>query len=235
MRRRVLIVEDEPDVARLLEFHLRSAGFDVDTVATVRDAHARIVADAPMVVVLDVMLPDGNGFDLCHGWRSQPETRDLGVLMLTARADADDRITGLEVGADDYVSKPFIVREVVLRVTALANRMAERASPVATAAVVQLGPLTIDARTHEVTLAGELLALRPLEYKLLMTLAAAPGRVFSRDELLGCVWDIHGSVTTRTVDVHVRRLRQSLGAGAEWVETVHGFGYRAKKFDAGPG
>ena len=228
MRRRVLVVEDEPDVARLLDYHLRAGGFEVELVATAAQALARARADEPTVVLLDVMLPDGDGFAVCKALRADPATAGLGVIMLTARGDADDRITGLEVGADDYVTKPFVVREVVLRVTALAARLGERAAT-APEGPLRLGPLAIDPVAHAVTCAGAPLALRPLEYKLLVTLAAAPGRVFSREELLGAVWDIHGNVNTRTVDVHVRRLRQSLGDAADWVETVHGFGYRARK------
>jgi DNA-binding response OmpR family regulator len=132
MRKRVLVVEDEPDVARLLEFHLRAAGFEVIVVGTVAAALARARADEPTVVLLDVMLPDGDGFEVCRALRAEPATAGVGVVMLTARAEAEDRITGLEVGADDYVVKPFVVREVVLRVVALANRLAgERAAPVA--------------------------------------------------------------------------------------------------------
>ncbi len=232
MRRRVLVVEDEPDVARLLDHHLRAAGFDVAIAATVAAAQAAVRASPPTVVLLDVMLPDGDGFALCRELRADPATAAIGVILLTARAEPDDRITGLEVGADDYVGKPFVAREVVLRVTALANRLAERATP-APGAALRLGPLAIEPREHVVTYAGAPLALRPLEYKLLMTLAAEPGRVFSRDDLLAAVWDIHGSVNTRTVDVHVRRLRQSLGPAADWVETVHGFGYRARKDEPG--
>ncbi|MEZ4401976.1 MAG: response regulator transcription factor [Kofleriaceae bacterium] len=230
MRHRVLIVEDEPDVARLLEFHLRAAGYEVERVATAAAALAACRATPPTVMVLDVMLPDGDGFAVCAAVRAEPTTAGVGVIMLTARASADDRITGLEVGADDYVTKPFVVREVVLRVAALTSRLVERSVPAAGGALA-LGPLVIDPATHTVTCAGTPLALRPLEYKLLSTLAAAPGRVFSRDDLLASVWDIHGNVTTRTVDVHVRRLRVSLGTAADWVETVHGFGYRARKDD----
>jgi len=232
MRKRVLLVEDEPDVARLLAYHLDAAGFDVTWVERGLEGLARARAEAPVVVVLDVMLPDLDGFEVCKRLREQPATAGTGILMLTARADPDDRITGLEVGADDYVAKPFVVREVILRVTALANRIAERtvaASGGVGTAPIRLGPLVIDAGEHTVTLDGAPLALRPLEWKLLATLAATPGRVFSREDLLAEVWDIRGNVSTRTVDVHVRRLRISLGPAADWVETVHGFGYRARK------
>jgi DNA-binding response OmpR family regulator len=237
MTRRLLLVEDEPDVARLLVYNLESAGWSVTHVTRGLDALAKARTEEPVVVVLDVMLPDMSGFDVCKRLREEAETADVGVLMLTARTDPDDRITGLEVGADDYVGKPFVVREVVLRVAALANRIAERKARVAApgpGAVLRLGPLAIDTVAHEVTLDGAALALRPLEYKLLLTLAASPGRVFSREDLLAEVWDIKGSVSTRTVDVHVRRLRVSLGGAADWVETVHGFGYRARREAEGP-
>jgi two-component system, OmpR family, phosphate regulon response regulator PhoB len=232
MAKRLLLVEDEPDVARLLVYNLEAAGWQVTAVARGLDALAKARVEDPMVVILDVMLPDMSGFDVCKRLRAEPETADVGVMMLTARGDPDDRITGLEVGADDYVVKPFVVREVILRVAALANRIAERkarAPAPGPAASLTLGPLSIDTAAHEVTLDGAPLALRPLEYKLLLTLAAAPGRVFTREDLLAEVWDIRGSVSTRTVDVHVRRLRVSLGAAADWIETVHGFGYRAKR------
>ncbi len=231
MSKRLLLVEDEPDVARLLVYNLEAAGWAVTHVARGLDALARARVETPVVVILDVMLPDMSGFDVCKRLREAAETADVGVMMLTARGDPDDRITGLEVGADDYVAKPFVVREVILRVAALANRIAERkarAPAPGPGETLTLGPLTIDTAAHAVTLAGAPLALRPLEYKLLLTLAASPGRVFTREDLLAEVWDIRGSVSTRTVDVHVRRLRVSLGGAADWVETVHGFGYRAR-------
>ncbi|HUQ02831.1 MAG TPA: response regulator transcription factor [Kofleriaceae bacterium] len=236
MAKRLLLVEDEPDVARLVVYNLEAAGWTVTHAARGLDALARARVEDPVVVILDVMLPDMSGFDVCKRLRATAETADVGIMMLTARGDADDRITGLEVGADDYVTKPFVVREVILRVAALANRIAERkarAPAPGPGETITLGPLTIDTAAHEVVLEGAALALRPLEYKLLLTLAVAPGRVFTREDLLAEVWDIRGSVSTRTVDVHVRRLRVSLGAAADWIETVHGFGYRAKRADGG--
>ena len=238
----VLVVEDEPDVSRLLAFNLRGAGFEVVTAATGSAAMLAAAAQVPTVVVLDLMLPDGSGFEVCRQLRAIPATHDVGVLMLTARGDEDDRITGLEAGADDYVVKPFSVREVVLRVTALANRIRERrtASALATgpgaedpsnafATRLRCGEVEIDPITHEVRVAGSVMSLRPLEYKLVVTLVAQPGKVFSREELLAEVWGIRGEANTRTVDVHVKRLRTALGAGADVIETVHGFGYRARR------
>ncbi|HLU67989.1 MAG TPA: winged helix-turn-helix domain-containing protein, partial [Kofleriaceae bacterium] len=185
----------------------------------------------PHVVVLDLMLPDLSGFEVCRRMREDPSLGDFGVMMLTARGDEYDRIVGLEVGADDYVVKPFSVREVVLRVQALAKRLGDREPEPADAGaqVLRARGLEVDLRSHEVRLEGELLSLRPLEYKLLVTLLADPGRVFSRAELLKEVWGITDASSTRTVDVHVKRLRTNLGRAADVIETVHGFGYRAAR------
>ena len=232
MERRVVIIEDERDVARLLEFNLRGAGFEVASAATGAAGIAAVLRDKPDVVVLDLMLPDQSGYEVCKQLRADATVGDVGVLMLTAKGEAEDRILGLEVGADDYVVKPFVVREVVLRVTALANRLAERrVRPAAgdPSDVLKVGPIELDPVTHEVTISGVLTQLRPLEYKLLQLLVSDPGRVFSREELLEQVWEMRGDINTRTVDVHVRRLRVSLGSAAEVIETVHGFGYRAKR------
>ena len=232
MERRVVIIEDEPDVSRLLQFNLRGAGFDVVTAETGAEGVVKVEATQPDVVVLDLMLPDTSGYEVCTLLRGNPRTAEVGVLMLTAKGEAEDRILGLEVGADDYVVKPFVVREVVLRVTALANRLAERrARPMTSDAsgVLRVGPIDLDPVTHEVRIGGVPTQLRPLEYKLLHLLVSDPGRVFTREELLEQVWEMRGDINTRTVDVHVRRLRVSLGPAADVVETVHGFGYRAKR------
>ncbi|MDX2088483.1 MAG: response regulator [Kofleriaceae bacterium] len=232
MERRVVIIEDERDVARLLEFNLRSASFQVFAAGTGGEGVALVEQHQPDVVVLDLMLPDTSGYDVCKQLRGDSRTAEVGVLMLTAKGEAEDRILGLEVGADDYVVKPFVVREVVLRVTALANRLAERrARPAASDAsgVLKVGGIELDPVTHDVRINGVPTQLRPLEYKLLQLLVSDPGRVFSREELLEQVWDMRGDINTRTVDVHVRRLRVSLGPAADVIETVHGFGYRAKR------
>jgi two-component system phosphate regulon response regulator PhoB len=232
MQRRVVIIEDERDVARLLEFNLRGAGFEVASGATGAEGFAAVQRTRPDVVLLDLMLPDQSGYEVCKAIRADPQIADVGVLMLTAKGEPEDRILGLEVGADDYVVKPFVVREVVLRVTALANRLAERrARPAAgdPSGVLKVGPIDLDPVTHDVRINGVPTQLRPLEYKLLQLLVSDPGRVFSREELLEQVWEMRGDINTRTVDVHVRRLRVSLGPAADVIETVHGFGYRAKR------
>ncbi len=232
MERRVVIIEDERDVARLLEFNLRGAGFDVITADTGAEGLAKVQSTQPDVVVLDLMLPDTSGYDVCKQIRSDPKTAETGVIMLTAKGEAEDRILGLEVGADDYVVKPFVVREVVLRVTALGNRLAERRARSTSSNpndILNVGPIELDPVTHDVRISGVPTQLRPLEYKLLHLLVSEPGRVFSREELLEQVWEMRGDINTRTVDVHVRRLRVSLGPAADVIETVHGFGYRAKR------
>src|SRR5512143_2365734 len=231
MERRVVIIEDERDVARLLEFNFRSAGFVVVSAGTGAEGLAAVLQHKPDVVVLDLMLPDQSGYDVCKVIRADPTVGDAGVLMLTAKGEAEDRILGLEVGADDYVVKPFVVREVVLRVTALANRLAERRARPAqsSGSTIKVGPIELDPVTHDVKIGGAPTQLRPLEYKLLQLLVSDPGRVFTREELLEQVWEMRGDINTRTVDVHVRRLRVSLGPAADVIETVHGFGYRARR------
>jgi two-component system, OmpR family, phosphate regulon response regulator PhoB len=232
MAARVLVVDDEPDVCRLLTFSLEQAGFEVSSASTGAEALLSIGRKPPSVIVLDVGLPDLSGVELCRRLRADQELGDVGIVMLTALGSREDRIVGLEAGADDYVVKPFDVQEVVLRVRALTRRISERATARETKQpsqqLLRSGTLTVDPVTFEVRGGDKLLALRPLELKLLMTLLGEPGRVFSRDELLRMVWEIeHGSV--RTVDVHVRRLRINLGEHADQIETVPGFGYRAKR------
>ena len=233
MGTRVLVVDDERDVCRLLTYSLDQAGFEAISVNTAADALLTAGREPPAVVVLDVGLPDMSGVDVCRKLREDKQLADVGIIMLTALGSREDRIVGLEAGADDYVVKPFDVQEIVLRVRALSRRISERdtarqeKSP-QPGTLLRSGQLTVDPITHDVRGDGQLLSLRPLEFKLLATLLGEPGRVYSRKELLELVWDIeHGS--ERTVDVHVRRLRLNLGAWADQIETVPGFGYRAKR------
>jgi len=232
MGTRVLVVDDERDVCRLLTFSLDQAGFETQGALTAAEALLAAGRQPPAVVVLDVGLPDMSGVEVCKKLRADAQLADIGIIMLTALGSREDRIVGLEAGADDYVVKPFDVQEVVLRVRALSRRLSERdrarETPAASSVLLRSGTLTVDPVTHEVRGDGQLLSLRPLEFKLLATLLSDPGRVFSRAELLKTVWEIeHGS--ERTVDVHVRRLRLNLGAWADQIETVTGFGYRSKR------
>jgi two-component system, OmpR family, phosphate regulon response regulator PhoB len=229
---RVLLVDDEPDLLQLLAFNLGEAGFSVEAVGTAAAGLEAAARQKPTVLLLDLMLPDLPGTEVCRRIRADPHLGDVAILMLTARGDEYDRVLGFEVGADDYVIKPFSVRELVMRVKALARRAHER---VQAQARVDMGRrlawrgLSIDPVRHRVFADGEELSLRPLEYKLLAMLLEHPGRVFSRGELLEEVWGITADVTTRTVDTHVRRLRERLGPYGEAVETVHGFGYRLRE------
>ncbi len=231
MGERVLVVDDERDVCRLLCFNLEQAGFETEFAHTAADALLAAGRTRPAVVVLDLMLPDMSGVEVCRHLRADADLSGIGVLMLTALGNDDDRILGLEAGADDYVVKPFNVQEVILRVGALARRIGERARAQGQGPgeLLRSGALTLDPVTHDVRADDEVIELRPLEFKLLATLMADPGRVFTREDLLRRVWDMDSGGNPRTVDVHVRRLRKNLGACAGQIETVPGFGYRAKQ------
>lgn len=228
----VLVVDDEPDMTRLLEFNLVEHGFAPVT-ATTAGAGLLVAARLrPTVIILDVMLPDMSGVEACKLLRSDPELADVGILMLTARGSDQDRIAGFEAGADDYVLKPFHVLEVVMRVRALSRRCGERRaarSQPAAAERLRWRDLSVDPRSHRVFTGDDEVALRPMEFKLLAVFLENPQRVFSRDQLLQQVWEISSDVNTRTVDTHVRRLRQRLGASGDVIETVHGFGYRLRE------
>jgi two-component system, OmpR family, phosphate regulon response regulator PhoB len=229
---RVLLVDDEPDLRQLVTFNLRDAGFEVDAVGSGQAGLALATRIRPAVVVLDLMLPDVSGMEVCRSLRADPVLADVAVLMLTARGDEYDRVLGFEVGADDYVVKPFSVRELVMRVRALARRTAERRAARATTGgdrKLRWKGLELDPVRHRVFLDDQELQLRPLEFKLIQLLLEHPGRVFTRGQLLEEVWSISGDASSRTVDTHVRRLRERLGAYGDAVETVHGFGYRLKE------
>src|SRR5512140_652120 len=229
MSERILLVDDEPDIRQLLSFNLREAGFEPEAVGTAAEGLAAALRARPSVVILDLMLPDMSGTEVCRKLRADPQTSDLPILMLTARGDEYDKVLGFEVGADDYVVKPFSVREVVMRVRALARRAQERAQArAATEAAKPLAwrGLAVDTVRHRVTLDGQELSLRPLEFKLVTTFLENPGVVYSRARLLEEVWGITAEMNTRTVDTHIRRLRERLGTHGEAIETVHGFGYR---------
>jgi two-component system phosphate regulon response regulator PhoB len=229
---RVLVIDDEPDLCELLLFNLREAGLSPESASTAAHGLALSATFEPAVIVLDVMLPDLDGTEVCRRIRAGSVNADVAILMLTARGDEDSRVLGLEVGADDYVVKPFSVREVVLRVRALSRRAGERLAARGSADAgrrLTWGDLSIDPVRHHVYGSGAEIGLRPLEYKLISLLLEHPGRVFSRAELLHEVWGITADITTRTVDTHVRRLREKLGAQGDVIETVHGFGYRLRE------
>lgn len=228
MGSRILVVEDEIDLAELVAFNLRGAGHDVTVAHDGSTALAEIQRGQPDLLVLDVMLPDISGIEVCRRLRRSPQTVRLPVIMLTARTDEVDRVVGFEVGADDYVPKPFSPRELVLRVEAILRRTIPSAE-VQGPQVIALGNLVIDVPAHRVEVDGEEILLTALEFRLLLDLASRAGRVQSRDALLERVWGYSPNVETRTVDTHVKRLREKLRAGAAHIETVRGVGYRALK------
>ena len=225
MSERILIVEDEPDLRDMLEFNLQQAGFEVMSTASGQEAVSLALATPPDVVLLDLMLPDLSGTEVCRRLRSEEATRDVGIIMVTARAEEVDRVVGFELGADDYVVKPFSVRELVLRVRSLLRRQAPPSSPTSR---LEIENLRVDPSAHRVWVDGEEVGLTALEFRLLHTLVQRRGNVQTRERLLEDVWDMDGNITTRTVDTHVKRLREKLRGAAGLVETVRGVGYRLR-------
>ncbi len=220
---RVLVVDDEPDIVALVTYHLAKAGYRVSTAATGPDALRAARDERPALVVLDLMLPGMSGLEVLEKLRAHDATREIAVLMLTARKEEPDRIRGLTLGADDYLTKPFSPAELVLRVGAILRRMSAGGTGGDT---LTIGPLVVDRAAHAVAVDGRPLDLTATEYKLLLTLAERRGRVQARTQLLQTVWDAAPDIQTRTVDMHVQRLRTKLGPAGDLIETVRGFGYR---------
>jgi len=223
--RKILIIEDESDVADLLSLNLRKAGFRVSTAADGASGLQKARDDRPDFIILDLMLPKMSGLEVCKILKSDTATNHIPILMLTARAEEIDRIVGLEFGADDYVTKPFSPREVVLRIKAILRRAEGGAEDERLSA----GSIVIDPARHEVSVHGKRVNLTSLEFKLLRTLMQRRGRVQARDRLLNDVWGYESVIDTRTVDTHVRRLRKKLGKAADAIESVRGFGYRLRE------
>lgn len=223
MKQRILVVDDEPEAVELVEFNLKQAGYDVATAADGAEALKKTRALLPSLVLLDVMLPEMDGLEVCKMLRRDPATAAVPIIMLTAKAAEIDRVLGLELGADDYLTKPFSPREMVLRVKKLLAR--GRGKP-EEAETLAFGDLLIDVPRHLVSWRGKKVDLTATEFKLLTILAQRRGRVQSRDHLLRDVWEYNTLVDTRTVDTHMRRLREKLGPASKFLDTVRGVGYR---------
>ncbi|HOL73469.1 MAG TPA: response regulator transcription factor [Bryobacteraceae bacterium] len=226
MRHRIIIIEDEADIVEMVRYNFRKEGFEIESFSRGREGLERLRRNPPDLLLLDIMLPDEDGFSICRQLRADPRLKELPVIFLTARGEEIDRIVGLEIGADDYVVKPFSPRELIARVRAILRR---RVRPVEPADVIEIRGLRLDARTQEVTVRGNPVELSPLEFKLLHFLASHPRQVFSRERLLDEVWGRDYAVTPRTVDVHIRRLREKIEAqpdNPEYIGTVRGAGYR---------
>jgi len=225
MRNRILIADDEPDALKLLEARLVELGFEVVHAADGLSALSSAQRDIPALAILDVMMPHMSGLEVCRSLKGDPKTARIPIMLLTARTDEVDRVLGFEFGADDYVTKPFSPREVVLRVQALLRRPV----PVGNSAagpVLRAGGIVIDRLALRVTVRNRAVELTRTEFKLLSTLMENTGRVLKREDLLQTVWPRHANIELRTVDTHLRRLREKLGTSGQLIQTIRGFGYR---------
>ena len=223
MKQKILVVDDEPEAVELVEFNLKQAGFDVATAADGDEALKKAKANVPALMVLDLMLPEIDGLEVCKLLRRDAATAKIPILMLTAKAAEIDRVLGLELGADDYVTKPFSPRELVLRVKKILDRGKQKTE---VRDSMRFGDLLVDVPKHLATWKGKSFDLTATEFKLLTVLAQRAGRVQSRDALLRDVWEYDSLIDTRTVDTHMRRLREKLGPAAKYLDTVRGVGYR---------
>ena len=223
MKARILIVDDEPDVIRLVEFNLSAAGYETVSAVDGAEALKKARALTPDLIILDLMLPEMDGLEVCKLLRRDQNTASIPIIMLTARAAEMDRVLGLELGADDYVTKPFSPRELVLRVKRL---LRSGASPPEPGERIQAGDLLVDILRHQTLVGGKAVELTATEFKLLTTLAQRRGRVQTREKLLQEVWGYDNVIDTRTVDTHMRRLREKLGTASRYLDTVRGVGYR---------
>ena len=221
---KILVIEDEPDIRRNLEYNLSREGFSVSAAASISEANTLLASTDYNLILLDLMLPDGSGLDLCKSIKSNSDIESIPIIILTAKDDEVDKVVGFELGADDYVTKPFSVRELILRVKAVLKRGSKKKEIVEV--VRQFGDLKIDVDSHEVHVDDAKINLTALEFRLLRQLVDTRGRVQSRDQLLSEVWGYSAEVTTRTVDTHVKRLREKLGPMGKYVQTIRGVGYK---------
>lgn len=223
---RILVVEDEEDLAGLLEYNLQAEGHSVEVARTGANAVSRCRVSPPDLILLDINLPDIPGTEVARLVRQAGEHPPPRIIMVTARGQEADRVQGLELGADDYVVKPFSVKELLLRVRAVLRRGDGGSTEAPASGLLRVGELTLDPTRHEVTASGAPVTLTALEFRLLKTFLERPGRVQTREMLLSDVWGIEAEITTRTVDTHIKRLREKLGPAGEIIETVRGVGYK---------
>lgn len=223
---KVLVVEDHKDTRELIKYNLASAGFDVSITEDGLSGIKLAKAIKPNIIILDLMMPGLDGLDVCRRLKADSEVSHIPVLMLTAKGEEIDKIVGLELGADDYVVKPFSPRELILRIKAILRRSSNTSA--SAPPKWEQGGLCIDFEAHKLTIDGEEITLTATEFKLLSVLVSGPGKVQTREHLLDTVWDTHHEGYSRTVDTHVRRLRQKLGSFADHIETIRGVGYRFK-------
>lgn len=225
----ILVVDDEPDILSVLVYHLSREGYRVTTAVNGQGALTTATAEQPDLIILDLMLPGIDGYEVLQRLRRGERTSSTPVILLTARREEDERVKGFEVGADDYITKPFSARELTLRVEALLRR--SKAEPVSASRRISVGPVELDREAHRVFSDGVEVDLTRLEYRLLEVLLERRGRVQTRRQLLQAAWDTNAAIETRTVDMHVARLRTKLGGAASLIETVRGIGYRFRALD----
>lgn len=228
MSQKIYIVEDEPDIRETLKYNFSNEGFKVSTAPDGEEALSNIKKILPDVLILDLMLPGVSGLDVCKSIRADDDIRDISIIMLTAKGEEIDRVIGFELGADDYVTKPFSVRELILRVKVLLKKQRES---LVENKLVTFGPIRIDLDAHELKINDKEIVLTALEFKLLQHLVKRKGRVQTREQLLGDVWGYSAEVTTRTVDTHIKRLREKLGNTSDYIQTIRGVGYRFSNVD----
>ena len=224
MSQKILIIEDEPDIRKTLEYNISREGYEVISTSSLSEGREKLESASFSLLLLDLMLPDGSGLDLCRELKQDKSLSSMPVIILTAKDDEVDKVVGFELGADDYVTKPFSVRELILRVKAVLKRGERKSDNMEVQR--QFGELKIDVDSHEVFVNDEQVSLTALEFKLLRQLVDRRGRVQSRDQLLSDVWGYSSDVTTRTVDTHIKRLREKLGDMGKYVQTIRGVGYK---------
>ena len=224
MSQKILIIEDEPDIRKTLEYNITREGYEAISASSLSEGRQKLESDSFTLLLLDLMLPDGSGLDLFRELKQDKSLSTMPVIILTAKDDEVDKVVGFELGADDYVTKPFSVRELILRVKAVLKRGERKSDNMEVQR--QFGELKIDVDSHEVFVNDDHVSLTALEFKLLRQLVDRRGRVQSRDQLLSDVWGYSSDVTTRTVDTHIKRLREKLGDMGKYVQTIRGVGYK---------
>ena len=224
MTNTILIVEDEPDIRKTLEYNLHKDNFQTLSAGNLSDSENLIAANNISLILLDLMLPDGSGLDFCRKIKSDKSLKDIPIIILTAKDDEVDKVVGFELGADDYVTKPFSVRELILRIKAILKRNVTKYDVMEIDR--EFGELKIDVESHEVFVNSQEVTLTALEFRLLQQLVDRRGRVQTRDQLLSDVWGYSADITTRTVDTHIKRLREKLGPIGKYVQTIRGVGYK---------
>ena len=224
MSQKILIIEDEPDIRKTLEYNISREGYKVVSASSLSEGKEQINSSDFSLILLDLMLPDGSGLDLCREIKSDKDKSSTPIIILTAKDDEVDKVVGFELGADDYVTKPFSIRELILRIKAILKRGESKNETVEVQR--QFGELTMDIDSHEVFVNSEQIILTALEFRLLRQLVDRRGRVQSREQLLSDVWGYSAEVTTRTVDTHIKRLREKLGTMGKYVQTIRGVGYK---------